>query len=126
MNRFFQPVTRLTVKSPTWYCRATGFGFQGASIDIERESFFEFLRFACVWGGPCLGMVRLGLGQIKNSINGQLVCTFSVLVLRMAHRKWIETEHQPGTAEAGNMLGCCLNYFRFLWAILSTSTVEVL
>ena len=30
------------------------------------------------------------------------MCT--VLVLRMAHRKWIETEQQPGTAEPGNML----------------------
>ena len=49
------------------------------------------------------------------------VCT--VLVLRMANRKWIETEQQPGTDEPGNMLGCCLNYFQFLWAILSTSTV---
>ena len=42
----------------------------------------------------------------------------------MANRKWIETEQQPDTAEPGNMLGCCLNYFHFLWAILSTSTVE--
>ena len=50
-----------------------------------------------------------------------LSCT--VLVLRMAHRKWKETEQQPGTAEPGNMLGCFLNYFHFLWAILSTSTV---
>ena len=48
----------------------------------------------------------------------------TVLVLRMAHRKWIETEQQTGTAEPGNMLGCCLNYFHFLWAILSTGTVH--
>ena len=48
---------------------------------------------------------------------------FTVLVLRMAHRKWIESEQQPGTAGPGNMLGCCFNYFHFLWAILSTSTV---
>ena len=49
---------------------------------------------------------------------------YTVLVLRMAHRKWIETEQQPGTAEPGNMLGCCLNSFHFLWAILITSTVH--
>ena len=48
----------------------------------------------------------------------------TVLVLRMAHRIWKETKQEPGTAEPGNMLGCCLNYFHFLWAILSTSTVE--
>ena len=31
---------------------------------------------------------------------------------------------EPGTAEPDNMLGCCLNSFHFLWAILSTSTVD--
>ena len=48
-------------------------------------------------------------------------CT--VLVLRMAHRIWKETKQQPGIARPGNMLGCCLVSFHFLWAILSTSTV---
>ena len=52
------------------------------------------------------------------------LCSFcTVLVLRMANRKWNETKQQLGTAESGNMLGCCLNSFLFLWAILSTSTV---
>ena len=50
------------------------------------------------------------------------VCT--VLVLRIAQRKWKDTKLQPGTAGPGNMLGCCLVYFHFLWAILSTSTVH--
>ena len=49
-------------------------------------------------------------------------CT--VLVLRTAHRIWKETKQQPGTAGTGNMLGCCLVSFHFLWAILSTSTVH--
>ena len=35
----------------------------------------------------------------------------------MAHRKWKECKQQPGTAGSGNMLGCCLIYFHFLWAI---------
>ena len=48
----------------------------------------------------------------------------TVLVLRMAHRIWKETKQQPGTAVPGNMLGCCLISFHFLWAILSTSTVQ--
>ena len=43
----------------------------------------------------------------------------------MAHRIWKETKLQPGTAGPGNMLGCCLVSFRFLWAILSTSTLKV-
>ena len=48
----------------------------------------------------------------------------TVPVLRMAHRKCKETKQQPGTAEPGNMLGCWFNSFHFLWAILSTSTVQ--
>ena len=48
----------------------------------------------------------------------------TVLVLRMANRKWIETEQQPGTAEPGNMLGCCIIYFHFRWGKLSTRTVD--
>ena len=50
----------------------------------------------------------------------------TVLVLKIAH--WIckETKQQPGTAGPGNMLGCCLNSFHFLWAILSTSTVQII
>ena len=35
----------------------------------------------------------------------------------MAHRKWKEAKQLPGTAVPGNMLGCCLIYFHFLWAI---------
>ena len=50
------------------------------------------------------------------------LCT--VLVLRMAQRKWKDTKQEPGTAGQGNMLGCCLISFHFLWAILSTSTVQ--
>ena len=50
-------------------------------------------------------------------------CQCTMLVLRMAHRKQKETKQEPGTAEPGNMLGCCLNSFHCLWAILSTSTV---
>ena len=35
----------------------------------------------------------------------------------MAHRKWKEAKQLPSTAGPGNMLGCCLIYFHFLWAI---------
>ena len=48
-----------------------------------------------------------------------------MLVLRMAHRIWKETKQLPGTAGPGNMLGCCLISVHFLWAILSTSTVDI-
>ena len=36
----------------------------------------------------------------------------------MAHWKWKETKQEPGTDGPGNMLGCCLISFHFLWAIL--------
>ena len=55
-----------------------------------------------------------------------IVAVFTVLVLRMAHRMWKETKQEPGTAGPGNMLCCCLIYFHFLWAILSTSTVQIM
>ena len=51
------------------------------------------------------------------------LCFSTALVLRMAHMIWKETKQQPDTAGPGNMLGCCLVSFHFLWAILSTSTV---
>ena len=35
-----------------------------------------------------------------------------------------ETKQHPGTDGPDNMLGCCLVYFHFLWAILSMSTVH--
>ena len=50
--------------------------------------------------------------------------TTTVLVLRMAHRIWKETKQERGTVGPGNMLGCCLISLHFLWAILSTSTVQ--
>ena len=59
-------------------------------------------------------MQKLALLQIHYS---------TVLVLRMAHRIWKETKQQPGTPGTGNMPGCCLVSFHFLWANLSTSTV---
>ena len=66
----------------------------------------------------------------ETKVRGSLInrsCTYSlytVLVLRMAQRKRKDTKQQPGTAEPGNMLGCCLISFHSLWAILSTSTVH--
>ena len=63
---------------------------------------------------------QFSMGQIAQS----LTCSIkekphTVLVLRMVHRIWKETKQQPG-----NMLGCCLVSFHFLFAILSTSTVQ--
>ena len=42
----------------------------------------------------------------------------------MAHWKWKETKQQTGTAGLGNMFGCCLISFHFLWAIHPTRPVE--
>ena len=43
----------------------------------------------------------------------------------MAYRKWKECKQQPGTAGPGNMLGCCLIYFHFLWAIHPIRPVQI-
>ena len=69
--------------------------------------------------------------QAGSNVSDIMICskkcsTDTVLVLRMAHRIWKETKQEPGTAGPGNMLGCCLNYFNFLCAILSTSTVQII
>ena len=45
---------------------------------------------------------------------------------RMAHRKWKEIKQQPRTAGPGNMLGCCLLSFHFLWAILCPQAVVLI
>ena len=42
----------------------------------------------------------------------------------MAHRKWKEAKQLPGTAGPGNMLGCSLICFHFLWAIHPIRPVE--
>ena len=59
-----------------------------------------------------------------------LACSFSmllrqmytVLVLRMAHRKWKEIKQQPSMLSCP--AGCRLVSFHILWANLSTSTVQ--
>ena len=49
-------------------------------------------------------------------------CT--VLVLRMAHRKWEDIKQQPSILPGPAVPGGCLVSFHILWAILSTSTVQ--
>ena len=44
---------------------------------------------------------------------------------RMAHRKGKETKLLPSTAGPGNMLGCCLNSFHFLWANLCPQALQL-
>ena len=51
------------------------------------------------------------------------VCT--VRIDSLPHRKWKENKQQPGTAGPGNMFGCSLVSFHFLWGKLSTRTVQV-
>ena len=48
---------------------------------------------------------------------------YTVLVLRMAHRKWKETKQQQGMLPDPAVSGSSLVSFHILWAILSTSTV---
>ena len=57
------------------------------------------------------------LDSVFGSSRKQISYTYTACGQRMAHRKWKETKLQPGTAGPGNMLGCSLVSFHFLWAI---------
>ena len=85
------------------------------------------LRDQTTWGGTKYRTI-IGRGRQKNKRTAtdffRTKLTSTVLVLRMDHRIWKETKQEPGTAGLGNMLVCCLVSFHFLWAILSTSTVQ--
>ena len=54
------------------------------------------------------------------------VTFYTVLVLRIAHRKWKETNQQPSMLPGPAVPGCCSVSFHILWAILSMSTVVLL
>ena len=54
----------------------------------------------------------------------QIYRSSTVLVLRMAHRKWKETKQKPSMLSGPAVPGCCLIFFHILWVILSTSTVH--
>ena len=70
--------------------------------------------------------------QIRKDSNGppsELKTTwdeYTVLVLRMAHRKRKETKQQPSMLPGPAVPGSCLVSFHILWAILSTSTVRLI
>ena len=49
---------------------------------------------------------------------------YTVLVLRMANKKWKETKQEPSMLPGPAVPGCCLVSFNILWAILSTITVQ--
>ena len=81
----------------------------------------------------CLKSCDVGFGytilQILSHIWNKLMAVHFNLCItacghRMAHRKWKEVKQQQGTAGPGNMLGCCLVSFHFLWAILCLQAVQ--
>ena len=90
--------------------------------------------------GNFLTFCGIGFAQLLPSLNGfcqidvegerlrnlrlqlkENTCT--VLVLRMAHRKWKEFKQKPSMLPGSAVPGSCLVSVHFLWAILSTSTV---
>ena len=78
-------------------------------------------------GGPSTGVYAACVQTaIKNKRPDQcnLRWIVTVLVLRMAHRKWKEFKQQPSMLPGSAVPGSCLVSFYFLWAILSTSTVH--
>ena len=59
----------------------------------------------------------LWLKETQAQITFEIIVSYTGQMGWMAHRKWKETKQLPGTAGPGNMIGCCLIYFHFLWAI---------
>ena len=68
----------------------------------------------------CLMMLR---GRRVRTLEIGNRSTRTVLVLRMAHRKWKEFKQQPSMLPGSAVPGSWLVSFYFLWAILSTSSV---
>ena len=72
--------------------------------------------------------IALREGKQKNNrtskIGWKLLARSTACGHKMAHRIWIETKLQPGTAGTGNMLGGCLVSFHFWWAILCPQAVQ--
>ena len=66
---------------------------------------------------PDLGFVTLGLRESGCNYANFHPGSCTGRMGWMAHRKWKEAKKLPGTAGPGNMLGCCLFFFHFLWAI---------
>ena len=63
-------------------------------------------------------------GAVTTGWGGHLFRRFcTVLVLRMAHRKWKETKQLPSMLPGPAVLVSCLVSFHIRWAILATSMV---
>ena len=62
--------------------------------------------------------------HIQLEVNILFTFGTTVLLLRMAHRKWKESKQQPSMLPGPAVPGSCLVSFHILWAILSTSTVH--
>ena len=97
---------------------------------MESHSLYEVvwtatsMRIGCIYGRVVGSAIRVGvIGAERKLSHGNRACT-TVLVLRMAHRKWKETKQQPSMLPVLAVPGCCLISFHIMWAILSTSTVR--
>ena len=75
-----------------------------------------------LWPLAAVYLVRLIIKCAETVVQLQTECT--VLVLRMAHRKWKETKQQPSMLPGPAVPGFCLVSFHILLAILSKSTVD--
>ena len=77
-------------------------------------------------GGGWGGEENIDRRQVKIARipNGTRKSYSAVLVLRMAYRRWRETKQLPSMLPGSAVPGCYLVSFHFLWAILSTSTVQ--
>ena len=75
-------------------------------------------KIGIMWTGRYNFQLSRGQGCYNDII------VYTMLVLRMAHRKWKETKQQPSMLPGPAVPGGCLVSLHILWAILSTSTVD--
>ena len=91
---------------------------------LTEEEFWmvytPFITFSASWKNP-FGE-KIDVVKKSSSVERANHDT-TVIVLRMAHRKWKETKQQPSMLPGPAFPGCYLVSSHILWAILSTSTV---
>ena len=99
-----------------WMLQYVMLGFRAESLGTKN------LYFQQTGGRTYASEHCVALQYIPNPAKS-LYDRITVLVLRMADRKWKETKQQPSMLPGPAVPGSCLVSFHIMWAILSTSTV---
>ena len=100
-----------------WMLQHVMLGFRAESLGSKN------LYFQQTGGRTYASEHCVALQYIPNPAKS-LYDRITVLVLRMADRKWKETKQQPSMLPGPAVPGCSLVSFHFLWAILCLQAVQ--